>query len=78
VPLGRRVGIDRVVAVPHTGYHDVGEGKGANRHARFAKPTGVAVDGGGGVVVVDSGNHVLRIITKGGTVRAKFEYQIEI
>jgi len=41
---------------------------GSGVSARFYGPTGVALDAAGNVYVADSGNHVIREITPGGTV----------
>jgi sugar lactone lactonase YvrE len=41
---------------------------GTGSAARFAYPTGVAVDGSGNVYVADQGNHTIRIVTPGGEV----------
>jgi hypothetical protein len=44
-----------------------GNADGTNSAARFFEPAGVAVDGGGNVYVVDSGNQTIRKVTPVGT-----------
>lgn len=45
-----------------------GSTNATGRAARFNNPSGLTVDGGGNVYVVDSGNHALRKITRDGVV----------
>jgi streptogramin lyase len=40
---------------------------GTNGGARFSDPTGIAVDGGGNIIVADEGNNAIRKITPAGT-----------
>ena len=41
---------------------------GSGDAPRFNRPGGLATDGSGGVLLADSGNHVLRTVTPGGVV----------
>ncbi len=41
---------------------------GVSTTARFASPTGVAIDASGDIIVADQGNHRIRRISTGGTV----------
>lgn len=47
---------------------NAGSDNGSGSSARFQAPVGVAVDGNGNVFVADSGNHLIRKVTPGGTV----------
>ena len=44
---------------------------GLERVARFNRPEGIQVGGGGNVLVVDSGNNAIRVITKDNRVRPR-------
>jgi hypothetical protein len=44
---------------------------GLARNARFSRPEGILVGGGGNVLVVDSGNNAIRAITKDNQVRPR-------
>ena len=46
-----------------------GTNDGLGSDARFASPTGIAVDSAGNVYVADGGNHTIRMVAPSGTVR---------
>lgn len=48
--------------------NSVGSADGIGSEARFAYPQGLAVDGEGNVLVADSQNHAIRLVTPSGTV----------
>ncbi len=56
-------GIVTTIAGSETGFVD-----GVGSTARFASPTGVAIDASGNIIVADRNNHSIRRITPGGTV----------
>ncbi len=45
-----------------------GNANGTNSRARFSGPVGVTTDGAGNVLVADTGNQTIRLITAGGAV----------
>jgi glucose/arabinose dehydrogenase len=51
---------------------------GTGAAARFNRPSGVAVDGEGSIIIADSGNHRLRKITPDGTVSTLFTGSCEL
>jgi len=59
---GRPDEIDRFTGYPHGGYID-----GENEHARFNFPRDIALMPNGDILVADSLNHVIRMITPEGT-----------
>lgn len=48
--------------------HDDGKVDGSGTQARFNNPWGLAFDGSGNLFIADSGNHIIRMMTPGGTV----------
>lgn len=64
----RRITLDGTVTTFAGVAGQTGSADGTRAAARFAAPTGVAVDGVGNVFVADSGNHTIRKITPDGVV----------
>jgi sugar lactone lactonase YvrE len=64
----RRIGPDRLVSTVAGKAGEPGSSDGKGGEARFNEPRGVAVDLQGVIYVADTGNHVIRKISKAGEV----------
>jgi DNA-binding beta-propeller fold protein YncE len=66
-------GSNSLFGIHDYGVHPVGGyADGAGPHAEFSRPVGVAMDGGGNLIVVDRGNRALRRIDANGSVSTLF------